>query len=268
MRKYALIVTVVSMAGLLLSSSERPAQAQEVLRPWYKLAEMLDERQLQHDQAQLQDDLRNGDTARVNRDLEQIRRDEWWLAVDRRGRRFGPTPPLPQPMALSAALVPHPQYPGYGYYPSNPAQLYRLPQPVPALNPSPGGDASSGSAPGSTPDTTAPAQISVVIRNPERTGVAVNYVVDGVIYRTESGGLERLLVGPSSAIRYDRGGDFGVQQYALSAGVYEFRSSDTGWALVKLRRRHEPIRKYVPALFQSLRRKQVFHSERASRNML
>ena len=39
----------------------------------------------------------------------------------------------------------------------------------------------------------------------------------------------------SSTIWYDRGGDFGVQRYALSVGVYEFRSSGAGWGLVKLR---------------------------------
>jgi hypothetical protein len=233
MRKHAFILMFVTAAGLLLSNSPRPAHAQEVLGLWYKLAEKIDETQLQHDQARLQSDIRKGDTARVNRDLEQIRRDEWWLTVDRRRRRFGPTPPLPQPTALSAALVPHPQYPGYGYDPSNPTQLYHLTQPAPVLNPAPGGGASSHSAPGSTPGTTTRAQVSVVILNSEQTGVAVNYVVDDITYRTESGGLQRLVVSPSSTIRFDRVGAFGVQQYTLSAGVYEFRSSEMGWALVR-----------------------------------
>ncbi len=143
--------------------------------------------------------------------------------------------PLPQPISLSAALVPHPQYPGDGYYPSNPTQFYKFPQPAPVLNPAPGGGASSNAASGSTPSTTTRAEVSVVIRNPEQTGVAVNYVVDGITYKTENGSVQRLVVGPSSRILFDRSGDFGVQRYAISAGVYEFRSSDTGWALVKLR---------------------------------
>ena len=75
----------------------------------------------------------------------------------------------------------------------------------------------------------------MVIANPEQMRVAVNYVVDGVSYKTESGRVQRLVVGPSSTIIYDRGGAFGVDRYALSAGVYEFRASDRGWVLVKLR---------------------------------
>jgi hypothetical protein len=235
MRKHRLLLMFVSATVWFLSNSIRPAHAQGEPGPWFRLAEKLDERRLEHDQAQLQSDVRKGDTARVNRDLEQIRRDEWWLTVDRTGRHFGPTPPLPQLIALSAVLVPHPQYPGYGYDPSDPTQLYQLPQPAPVLNPAPGGGASSHPSPGSTPAPTTRAQVSVVIRNPEQAGMAVNYVVDGFAYKTASGGLQRLVVGPSSTIRYDRGGAFGVQRYALSEGVYEFRASDTGWALVKLR---------------------------------
>ena len=235
MRRYAFLLMFGAAAGSLLSDSVRPAHAQGQPGPWFKLAEKLDERRLEHDQAQLQADIRKGDSARVHRDLEQIQRDEWWLTVDRAGRHFGPTPPLPNPIALGVALVPHPPYPGYGYDPSDPTQLYPLPQPAPVLNPSPAGGSSSHPAPGSTPGTPPPAPLSVVIRNPAKWGVAVNYVVDGVTYKTESGGLQTLVVGPSSTIRYDRGGDFGVQRYALSAGEYEFRSSDTGWALVKLR---------------------------------
>jgi hypothetical protein len=233
--KHTLTWILVWTAGVLLSDSLRPARAQEILRPWYRLAERLDQRRLEQDQSRLESDISKGDTARVTRDLEQIQRDQWWLTIDRTGRRFGPTPPLPQPSAVRSALLPHPQYPGFGYDPSNPTQLYPLAQPGPVLNPAPGGEASSNSAPGSTPGTTTRAQVSVVIRNPEQTGVAVNYLVDGVTFKTEVGGLQRLVVGHSSTIRYDRGGAFGVQRYALSAGEYEFRSSDTGWALVKLR---------------------------------
>ncbi len=90
-------------------------------------------------------------------------------------------------------------------------------------------------APGWSPFGTAPAGVSVVIVNAERTGVTVSYVVDGVVYKTGSGGEQRLVVAPTGTIAYDRGGDFGVQRYALSAGAYEFRASETGWALVKLR---------------------------------
>ncbi len=236
MRKHTLILMIVSSVGPLLSFAGRPACAQGVLAPWYRIAEKLDRWQLQQDQARLEQDIANGNTARANRDLEQIRRDEWWLTIDHNQRRFGPTPPLPTPVPVSAGIVPHPQDPGYGYDPSHPAQRVQLPQPVPAVNPAPGGGTSSDSAPGSTPEKPTRAKVSVVIFNPEETRVAVNYVVDGVTYRTESGGLQRLVTGPKSTIRYDKGGDFGAERYALSPGDYEFRSSATGWALVKLRR--------------------------------
>jgi hypothetical protein len=90
-------------------------------------------------------------------------------------------------------------------------------------------------APGWSPFVTPRAGVSVVIVNPARTGVAVSYVVDGVVYRTASGDQRTLVVAPTATIAYDRGGDFGVQRYALSAGAYEFRVSETGWTLVKLR---------------------------------
>jgi hypothetical protein len=203
---------------------------------WYKLAEKFDERQLRYDQARLQEDIRRGDTARANRDLEELRRDEWWLAIDRNGPQSGPLLALSQQFFfLKTSSVSHPQYPGLGYYPCNPGQRYQFSQPFPALIAAPGGGASSSRAPGSTPATKPREPVSVMIRNTEQSGVAVSYVVDGVVYKTESGGLERLVAGTSSTILYDRGGAFGVQRYALSAGEYEFRSSDTGWALVKLR---------------------------------
>jgi hypothetical protein len=192
MRRRTLVVIFVSAACLLLSDHVRPARAQGPLALWYKLAEKVDNQQLEHDQARLQDDLRRGDTARVNRDLEQIRRDEWWLSIDRSGRRFGPTPPLPLPQ---------------------PAASIAAPIPV-AVSPAP--------------------RVCVLIVNPEQTGVAVNYVVDGITCRTKPGGRQSLIVGPSSTVYYDRGGDFGVKRYSLSGGVYEFRSSDAGWQLVKL----------------------------------
>ena len=161
--------------------------AQGPLGLWYRLAERVDEKRLEQDQARLQDDLRSGDTARVNRDLEQIRRDEWWLTIIGNAARFGPTPPLPHPAASAPAPV-----------------------------------------------TVTPQVAVAVILNLEQSGLAVNYVVDGVTYRTERGGRQSLVVGPSSTIWYDRGGDFGVQRYAPP---WACTNSDraAGWGLVKLR---------------------------------
>ncbi len=181
MRDFTFTLVFGLTLGSLVSIT-RPAEAHDVFGFWYNLAERVDMKQLERDQARLESDMRRGDTARVNRDLAQVRRDEWWLAVDRRGFQLCPV-----------------------------------------------------AVPGLTFPASSRAAVSVVIVNPEQTGVTVSYVVDGVVYTTVSGALRQLVVTPSSTIAYDRGGDFGVERYALSAGVYEFRSSDRGWALVKLR---------------------------------
>ena len=49
MRERTLIVMLVSATGSLLASSPRSVQGQSVLAPWYKLAEKIDERQLDRD---------------------------------------------------------------------------------------------------------------------------------------------------------------------------------------------------------------------------
>ena len=136
------------------------------------------------------------------------------------------------------ALIAHPRYPGYGYFLSDPTRWYQLPQPVSSPRPGPSGPAPAGSFGGSTPAagagaTLALAFVEIVNAGPE--GTAVEYVIDGVAYKAVRGQHERRAVGSASIIRYDRGGAFGVKRYALSAGVYEFRPSDTGWALVKIR---------------------------------
>jgi hypothetical protein len=192
-------------------------------------------------QARLQYDVAQGDAIRANRDVNRIQRDEWRIWYDRRKIRrdmwlpAGPWVPRPRPIPLGATLIPHPQYPGYGYDPSNPAQLYRLTQAATLQNPDPSGGVSAGSAAGSTPGAIAtPSRVAVVIVNAGPSATAIDYEIDGVAYRTESGQQKRLAVGPTSTILYNRGGDLGVDRYALSAGVYEFRSSGTGWALFKL----------------------------------
>ena len=139
-------------------------------------------------------------------------------------------------IAPGTTLIPHPEYPGYGYAPSNPTQLYPLPRSAAVLDPGPSVGVSAGPASGETRGATeTPAKVPVVIVNAAGSGTAIDYVIDGVTYKIESGEQQRLAVNPRSAILYDRGGDLGEQRYALSAGVYEFRSSDAGRALFKLR---------------------------------
>jgi hypothetical protein len=218
-------LSIFSAAILLAASAPRPLRAQDPLDlPTDFLWQKIHEWRLQHDQGRLQDDINQGDANSVNRDLNRIRRDERLLWWDRRKIRrdmwlpAGPLMPPPLRVAPGETLVAHPQYPGYGYYPSNPAQLYQLPQAA--------SDPSAGAA---------PEQVAVVIVNAGEPGTAVEYVVDGLSYKSESGQQQRLVVRPRSAIVYDRGGELGAQRYTLSAGVYEFRSGTDGWALFKLK---------------------------------
>jgi hypothetical protein len=218
-------LSIFSAAILLAAFAPRPLRAQDPLDlPTDFLWQKMHEWKLQHDQGRLQNDINQGDAISVNRDLDRIRRDERLLWWDRRrirrdmwlpaGPWVSPSPRIP----VGETLVAHPQYPGYGYYPSNPAQLYQLPQA--AIDPSAGA---------------APDQVAVVIVNAGEPGPAIEYVVDGRTYKIESGQHQRLVVKPRSTILYDRGGELGGQRYTLSAGVYEFRSGTHGWALFKLK---------------------------------
>jgi hypothetical protein len=215
-------------ATILLASIATPqARAQDPTDlPVDFLFKGIHEWELERHQARLQNDIDRGDAAGMNRDLNRIQRDEWRLWYDRRRIRrdmwlpAGPWVPLPRSIPPGETLIAHPQYPGYGYYASNPTQLYQLPQPE---------------APSILPTTTAETQFAVVISNAGPSGATIDYVIDGVAYSTESSQHQRLVVSPRSTIVYNRGGDLGVQRYSLSAGVYEFQSHEAGWALFKLK---------------------------------
>ncbi len=218
-------VTILSVAILVGALAPRSAQVQDPTDlPMDFLFKRVHEWKLQHDQARLEEDINRGDAMSVNRDLNRIQRDERRIWLDERMIRrdmwlpVGPWVPRPKPIPPGETLVAHPQYPEYGYYPSNPAQLYRLPQ--------------AAGYPGAV---AASAELGVVIVNAGKPGTAVEYVVDGFVYKTESGQHQELAAGPGSTIRYQRGGELGEQRYALTAGVYEFRSVDKGWSLVKLK---------------------------------
>lgn len=229
----AVMILVATMAPVA-ARGQSPGPTQQPLLdrfflpdPFHLPGDILDEKlaewRLRRDRARVQDDLDRGDAAAVNRDLNRVQRDTRWIWYDRRRiqgdslHRRDPWLPAPAPLPMGATLVPHPQYPGYGYLPTDPTQLYRLPAPA-ADAP---GDPASGRVP-------------VEIRNSGPPGTAVTYEVDGVAYRTEGGGVRKLVVDPKSTIRYDRGLGLGDQRYALSAGAYEFRSGTGGLALFKL----------------------------------
>lgn len=192
------------------------------------LNQLHDQHRLQRDRARLQADLDRGDAVAINRDMNRIQRDQRFLYWDRRDiqldslQRRDPWLPRQAPIPMGATLIPHPQYPGFGYLPADPTQLYALPQ--------------GSISPASTPSApvVAPARVPVVIRNSGQPGAAVDYVVDGVTYRIDGGGAQELAVSPSSTIVYERGGASGARRYSLTAGVYEFRSERAEWALYRL----------------------------------
>jgi hypothetical protein len=224
---------------LLATMAPRPAAAQNPVGAAVDIV-FLKTRQwkLGHDRARLQADIDRGDSTAVARDLRRVRRDEVAIEVDRwllRGDLFLPlaftTSPQPIPrVPPNPAPIPHPQYPGYGYFPSDPDHLYRLPQPAYSAN----AQASGGASAPPAPAPAAPVAIEIV--NAGRPGVFVDYVVDGVAYKIEGGRRQQLAVGPASTIAYDRGGGLDPRRYSLSAGVYEFRPGDSGWDFFKIRR--------------------------------
>lgn len=235
MHTRAIILILLPAASLLLLTTARPAYAQGPVSLWYRIAERADEWQLEHDQAQLQDDIRRGDSARANRDFNRIQRDQWWLTIDRSEGRLRPPLPFPQPIAADTTLFSQATPLASDMVsPASPSRLDPRYHPAPAASSVPPTGVPINSPASSEPRASAESRVTVIIVNPSLTGIPVNYVIDGVPYRTTNGGFQSLGIGPNSAIRYDRGGSFGTQAYALSSGGYEFRSSETGWALVKL----------------------------------
>jgi hypothetical protein len=230
----------VLLATILLASMEpRHAGAQDPFAlPGDLLLLKARELEVRHERARLQDDIDRGDTAGMNRDLQLIRRHE--RSVERLGRwvrrdvffplGFYPLPPRGAPVPPNPALIAHPQYPGYGYFTSDPDHLYRLPQPVSVTNAGTRSDGSTIRAPAATASARAPIEII----NAGPPGASVEYFVDGVAYQIEGGARQKLDVGPRSTVAYHRASGLGKWRYSLSAGVYEFRPVDSGWALFKV----------------------------------
>ena len=232
-RKWRLTIIVATV--VLASLAPRPALAQN---PFMAAGNFIfletDRLLLKHDRARLQADIDRDDADAVYRDLRRVRRVERRVELDRWNLRADlffpnvadPLPPRAPAVPPNPMLIPHPQYPGFGYFASDPTYLYRLPQTA----------APAGVAAGTAPTVATSERISIEIVNAGRSGTTIDYAIDGVAYRTEGGQHQRLVVGPASTITYDRGNSLGEQRYALLAGIYEFRPADSGWSLVRLRR--------------------------------
>jgi hypothetical protein len=194
--------------------------------------------QLRHDRDRLQADIDRADNAALLRDLNRVRRDQRRIEWERWNLRsdlflplaFTTHPKRIPPVSPNPTLLPHPQYPGYGYFPSDPDHLYRFPQPT--------SPASTEGEQGASTAAESPAQVPIEIVNAGPANAGLDYFVDGFGHRLEPGARQKLNVGATSTIAYNRGQNFGSKRYSLAAGVYEFRLSESGWELFKL----EPAR--------------------------
>ena len=152
---------LLSVATLAMTESSSPSQAQygrdrQILR--------MDQQALQQEQYRLRQDVQNGNIFGVLRDVNQIDQTQQYINMDRQAIRqdlygnpyyYQPAvvqpnypyyqqqyvqqnpgvvyqqPVVQQPVVQQPVqqqtLIPHPQYPGYYYYPSNPGQLYIYP---------------------------------------------------------------------------------------------------------------------------------------------
>ncbi len=118
------------------------------------------------------------------------------------------TPPVPE----NPALIAHPAYHGYGYFPSDPNHLYRLPQAASITGAGTSADAPNGPAPPS-------AQFSVEIKNPGQPGAYVDFSIDGAAHRIDGGKRLKLSVSPGAKAAYDRGGGRNATVFAFGGRV-------------------------------------------------
>ncbi len=220
--------------------------------------EFADENQLQRDFRRYQYDISTGHYLRAAADRARIQNDEAHLRFDQAA--------VQNDLSYAGgyagqSLVPHPQYPGYFYYPSQPGQLYYYQNQPPAQAQGPAPASFVGPPAPSAYNTGAAAPqptyvgptggiatanpvtfniapplrtITVFINNPVETGVPINFAIDGTAYNVPSGYTQRLNGTSSSVIEFDRGDLFGDGRYTLSDGSYEFRyTNDKGWELYK-----------------------------------
>ena len=191
------------------------------------------------------------DLSQLNRDEGRLRHDQNRLQRDASGQPYynpnggfaGTYPPgtggtypggtypggtVPN-AGVAESLQPHPQYPGYYYYASNPGQLYYYPGQV--------APAAASTTPAATPTVAAnsrPVQpITVRFVNPEEYGVAMNFAIDGAAQSVPSGFTQTLDATSTSVIEFNRGEGLGNARYSLSAGTYEFQFGDDGWQCFK-----------------------------------
>src|SRR5262249_5262358 len=160
-------------------------------------------------EAKLRHAAERGDSAGVGRNIYRINEVKYRMAVDGwliRMRSLHDPGYYPlRTDAVSAAYIAEA---------ARPSEVTAFPQPIPGP---------TGAAP--------TASITIVNAGP----VGVAFAINGVAHLVASGSRQKIILAPASTITYDGGGSIGQRRYSISQGLYEFRSTNEGWALYKLR---------------------------------
>lgn len=73
----------------------------------------------------------------------------------------------------------------------------------------------------------------ITIRNASGARLPVNFLVDGQEVELADGQAQTFSGQARCAVQYDRGGRYGSTQQDLTAGIYDFRITPSGWDLVR-----------------------------------
>ncbi len=167
------------------------------------------EQRLGYLESKLKRDSERGNRAAMDRDIRQIERDKYRIAVDvwlirqnsQRDPGYYPVRTDEISCAALAQVATPPQFPVY-------SQLYPLPTstPAPALTP---------------PPAAAVLMIPITIVNAEPLGDGIAFAIDNVSYLAASNSRQDLSVAANSSITYDAGGSLGQQKYQIVPGIYE-----------------------------------------------
>lgn len=73
----------------------------------------------------------------------------------------------------------------------------------------------------------------VIIENSADNGTALNYSLNGHDYTIQPGQTQRITNDRNWIVEFDRGSGQGTGRYTLSEGRFKFKSTDSGWDLVR-----------------------------------
>jgi hypothetical protein len=101
----------------------------------------------------------------------------------------------------------------------------------PAVVPTSTNSATQAPAPSAPSDPSGSAVGRLTLVNPQDSGGAVNYALDGHAYTIEPGSTQDMTVQGPCLVEFDRGNDGASARYSLTSGSYTFTVTDKGWEL-------------------------------------